>query len=329
MNEQKDQYGRSVSYLRVSVTPRCNLKCAYCMPSGQNIYPQGDILTIREITRLIRIFSGAGVRKIRLTGGEPLIRKGIVTLVRDIKNISGIEEVTLTTNGVLLGKMAGELKRAGLDRINISLDTLKTDRMKELSGSDVLGKVLDSIEKICEEDMFPVKINVVGIKGFNDDEIHAFAEMAKRLPVEIRFIEMMPTAHNRLWSGKEKLPNRDIEKVIREKHELLPDGNHGKHNGPAKVFKLGGGAGKIGFVSPMTEKFCDGCNRLRLTAEGSLRSCLFSDSEIDLAYGLREQMEESWFLEKFSEAILCKPRGHGLETDSMTTTGKGMASIGG
>ena len=329
MNMPKDNYGRSITYLRVSVTPRCNLKCAYCMPEGKKMYPKGDILTIKDITRLIRIFSTVGVKKIRLTGGEPLVRKGITTLVSDIKQIDGIEEVTLTTNGVLLGHMAKELKNAGLDRINISLDTLIRERMKNISGADVLPKVINSIEAICRDNIFPVKINVVAIKGVNDDEIPAFANMAKRLPVEIRFIEMMPTAHNRLWTNKEKFPNKNIEEIIRLEHDLIPEERLGNSTGPASVYKINGGTGKIGFVSPMTEKFCDGCNRLRLTAEGHLRSCLFSDNEIDLSTGLKENEDDHWFLQKFHEAVYCKPDSHGLDSNSKLTSGRGMTSIGG
>jgi cyclic pyranopterin phosphate synthase len=329
MDNNIDGYGRSVSYMRVSVTPRCNLKCAYCMPEGEHIYPAGDILTIKEITRLIKIFSSAGIRKVRLTGGEPLVRKGIARLVSDLKDLSGIDEVTLTTNGVLLGGMIKPLKEAGLDRINISLDTLQPERMRKITGYDVLDKVLGAVDKIITDGTWPLKLNVVAIRGVNDDEILDFAALAARLPLEVRFIEMMPTPGN---SFNENLPlaGGEIEEIIRSQYRLIPIENGFHGSGPALAYDISGGAGRIGIVSPMSKSFCRSCNRLRLTAEGRLRSCLFSEEETDLKSGLLRGEPDRWFLKRFYSALQCKPEGHGLDFKTPAKKGgKPMTLIGG
>lgn len=330
MNETSGSpVGRRVDYMRVSVTPRCNLRCAYCMPAGRKIYPDGSMLTIANITRLLTIYaSAAGIRKVRITGGEPLIRKGISRLIKDLKAIKEIKEVTISTNGVLLEKMIPELRDAGLDRINISLDTLRPERMKEISGHDVFDKIMRVIRKIADEKIWPLKINVVAIGGVNDDEVPDFARLAHDLPLEVRFIELMPTSHNRLWNGKSFIPCADIESRIKERYTLVP-AERGRHAGPALVYHLKGGRGRIGFVSPLSRRFCHGCNRMRLTAEGKLRSCLFSDDEIDVFAGFQNGADDKWFMDKFAEALACKPKGHRLDENSATSGSKPMAEIGG
>ncbi len=268
MEEAKDRFGRSVNYIRVAVTKRCNLRCAYCMPAGGNlVYPNNDILTIKQITRLIGLFAPFGIRKVRLTGGEPLMRKGIAALVRDLKNTPGIEEVTMTTNGVALEKNIPRLKEAGLDRINISLDSLRPERLREISGYDIFDTVMGAIRRVARERLWPLKVNVVAIRGFNDDEVLDFARLAHEMPVEVRFIEMMPTAQNRLFDGKHCIPADEIEAAVRERYALAP-APHGLTGGPAVVYDVAGGAGRIGFVAPLSRHFCADCNRLRLTAEG-------------------------------------------------------------
>lgn len=300
------------------------------MPEGgQPIYPSNDMLTIKQITKIIKIYAPLGIGKIRLTGGEPLVRKGIARLVENVKSIDGIKQVSMTTNGVLLEKMIPELKKAGLDRINISLDTLKRDRMKEITGYDVIDKVIPVIKKIATEKIWPLKINVVAIRGVNDDELLDFARFAHDHSVELRFIEMMPTAHNRLWKDKTYIKNSDIEAQIRKQFKLLPV-KRNKFSGPAEVYRIDGGKGRIGFVSPLSKHFCTDCNRMRLTAEGKLLSCLFSDNEIDLKPGFAQNKDDSWFIRQLEHALKCKPMGHELDSTSNTSTvTRPMASIGG
>lgn len=328
MQTMADGFGRSISYLRVSVTRRCNLKCAYCMPAdGGLIHPKGDILTIRQITRLVSLYAPLGIRKVRLTGGEPLMRKGIAALVRDLRAAPGIDEVTMTTNGVALTRMVPALLDAGLSRINISLDTMRPERMRSLTGYDAVQTVLGAIRTIAEKGVWPLKVNVVAIRGFNDDEIPAFARLAYDLPVEVRFIEMMPTAGNRLWDGRGCIPSSEVEKTVRMEYGLAPSPRGS--GGPAVVYDVRGGAGRIGFVSPLSRHFCGDCNRLRLTAEGKLRSCLFSDREIDLRPGFIDGEEDGWFLEQFARAMAIKPEGHGLGATSPAPCTRPMAAIGG
>ncbi|MBI5638749.1 MAG: GTP 3',8-cyclase MoaA [Nitrospinae bacterium] len=329
MDQPKDRFGRGVNYIRVSVTKRCNLRCAYCMPmDGSLVHPNNDILTIGQITRLVALFAPFGIRKVRLTGGEPLLRKGIFGLIRDLKNISGIDEVTMTTNGVLLEKMIPRLQEAGLDRINISLDSLKPERLRGISGHDIHGAVVRAIRHVTDGRLWPLKINVVAIRGFNDDEILDFAQLAHELPVEIRFIEMMPTAHNRLFRGRSAIPAAEIERAVRERLDLRP-ARHTPTGGPAEVYDIVGGAGRVGFVAPLSRHFCGGCNRLRLTAEGALRSCLFSDSEVDLRRGFLGDAPDQWFIDRFRESLAAKPEGHGLTAASDAPCEKPMAAIGG
>ncbi len=334
MNKTSDSFGRRVDYMRVSVTPRCNLRCAYCMPAGRKIYPDGGMLTIADITRLLRIYAPVGIRKVRITGGEPLVRKGISRLIKDLKAIEEIKEVTMSTNGVLLEKMIPELREAGLDRINISLDTLRPERMKEISGHDVFDKVMRVIKRIVDEKIWPLKINVVAIGGVNDDEIDDFARLAHDLPLEVRFIELMPTSHNRLWGGGSFISCGDIESRIKERHALVPvkrgmNSGSPMRTGPASVYSIEGGRGRIGFVSPLSKRFCDDCNRLRLTAEGKLRSCLFSDEEVDVFAGFQNGADDKWFMDRLAESLNCKPRGHELDENSETSGLKPMTDIGG
>lgn len=295
---------------------------------GGPLYPDKEMLTIKQITRLIGIYAELGISKIRITGGEPLVRKGISTLIKDVKALKGINQVTMTTNGVILDKMIPQLIEAKLDRINISLDTLRPERMKEITGYDVFDKVMPVIKKIAAEQIWPLKINIVAIQGINDDEILDFAKFAFDLPLELRFIEMMPTAHNRLWKDKTYIKSSDLEKRIRERYELIPV-EHNQFSGPAVVYNIGGGKGRIGFISPISKHFCTDCNRMRLTAEGKLLSCLFSDNEVDLRPGFENGEKDEWFIEQLEYALKCKPMGHNLDSESDTADLRPMVAIGG
>lgn len=256
------------------------------------------------------------------------MRKGIATLIKDLKSIKGIDEITMTTNGVSLKKMIPKLRDAGLDRLNISLDSLRPERLQELTGADIFSKVMDTVEHIVENKIWPVKINIVAIRGFNDDEVLDFAELAAKIDVQARFIEMMPTAQNRMWENRTCIPVTEIEKKIRQRYELEPV-QGGSSSGPAKVYKIKNGAGEIGFISAISNHFCDTCNRLRLTAEGKLRSCLFSDYEVDLSDGFKRGETDGWFVDKLKESLKAKPERHKLDTDSKPPCIKPMISIGG
>lgn len=324
-----DRCGREVNYIRISVTPRCNLRCAYCHPGGTRIADERQILSLKQIARLAGIFSRAGIKKVRLTGGEPLVRKGMPALIRALKNTAGIDEVTLTTNGVFLENMIGPLKRSGLDRINISLDSLRPERVERITGHDVSAQVMKSVEKIAAGNIWPLKLNVVAVKGVNDDEITDFADLAARRPLEVRFIEMMPSAHNGHFTGKALISAAQIKEAIGRKYSLARLTDLKGIMGPAEVYAIAGGAGKIGFVSPISKHFCGNCNRLRLTAEGNLRACLFSDAEVALKPGLDSGAGDEWFLEKLAESLAGKPDGHNLNSAVPSVPSRPMLSIGG
>jgi cyclic pyranopterin phosphate synthase len=247
--------------------------------------PHAEILSYEEIIRFIRIAARLGVTKIRLTGGEPLRRKDITFLLKEIAGISGIEDISLTTNGLSLGEKVLELKEAGLRRVNVSLDSLKKERFSFITGVDAFDRVLESIRKARDAGLSPVKINTVIIKGFNDDEVLDFVGFARKEDVEVRFIEFMPFGDTGLWDASKVVTSADLETLIRKTHDLVPAVNH--HRGPARMFALAGDHGKIGFISPMSSHICSECNRLRLTPDGKIKPCLFSDAEYDVKALLR------------------------------------------
>lgn len=273
-----------VDYLRISVSDKCNLRCIYCNPSGDcSFVEREEILRFEEIERIVGLFAECGISKIRLTGGEPLVRKDIVGLVSKLAAIPAIESLTLTTNGVLLEHLAGPLKAAGLQRINISIDSVDRDSYKRITGFDMLPKVTTSIYKAIEAGLTPVKINSVIIKGFNDssEQILALAEMSVRLPLTIRFIEYCPTGKY-TNQANDYLPNEDVRAIIESKYGLLSEVAEEHNHGPALNFKIKDSAGAIGFISGRTSTFCCSCNRLRLTSDGRLMPCLYSARTYDL-----------------------------------------------
>jgi len=279
--ELKDGHGRRIEYLRVSVTDRCNLKCAYCMPpGGVELTPRCDMLRYKDLIRLIGIFGGVGVRKVRLTGGEPLVRKGIVGFIRQINQIPGIEQIALTTNGQLLNHMAVNLKEAGVKRVNISLDSLQKERFRSITGHDGLTATLDGIDAVIEAGVKSVKINMVVIKGVNDDEVEAFADMSRDRAVQIRFIEFMP-ATPEVWDESRLALMSDVKKLVERKGKLIAC-EKSQWGGPAEIYRYEGAVGEIGFISAVSHHFCAECNRLRLTSTGELLTCLFGDNNLDL-----------------------------------------------
>jgi cyclic pyranopterin phosphate synthase len=274
----------SVDYLRISVTDRCNLRCVYCNPLGDcGLFERKEILRFEEIERIVGLFTECGINKIRLTGGEPLVRKDIVGLVGKLAAIPAIDSLALTTNGVLLEGLAGQLKAAGLQRINISVDSAQRDSYKNITGFDLLPKVTKGIYKAIEAGLAPVKINSVIIKGINDSEeqIEALAEMSIRLPLTVRFIEFCPTSKH-TNPASDYLPNSEVRAIIERKYGPLCSVVERQSHGPALNFKIRDSAGAIGFISGRTSAFCCSCNRLRLTSDGKLMPCLYSSHTYDL-----------------------------------------------
>lgn len=325
-----DSHARKIDYMRVSVTDRCNLRCRYCMPEqGVEHLPHTEILSYEEIIRLTRIAINCGVTKIRITGGEPLTRKGIVYLIEQLSLLRGLDDVTLTTNGVLLTSFASELKKAGLKRINISLDTLKQDKYHYITRRDLLPRVMEGIRTAHNEGLAPIKINCVAIKGFNDEEILDFARLTLEQPYNVRFIEFMPLGENDYWSLDKSIHAHSIMSIIKKKHKLEPVNSKANQNGPARRYRIPGGAGEIGFITPLSQHFCDTCNRIRLTSDGRLRNCLFSDQETNIKDALRSGVNDEELERVIRQSIHFKPSGHTLHEDFSYKCKRSMWGIGG
>ncbi|MHC4706772.1 MAG: GTP 3',8-cyclase MoaA [Planctomycetota bacterium] len=271
-----------VNCLRISVTDRCNLRCVYCRPQDDcDFIQQQDVLTSDEIHRIVRLFADCGVDRVRLTGGEPLIRKDITSLIARLAAIDSMKELTLTTNGVLLEKMAAELKTAGLDRINVSIDSLEASSYKKITGYDFSSEVVLGIRKAIEVGLQPVKINAVILKGINHSQVAALAGMSIDLPVTVRFIEYCPTGNN-TQAADDYMPYDEIRRIIEEAFGPLGEAHIKRGNGPASYFRIGDSVGAIGFISGRSTVFCESCNRLRLTSNGRIKPCLYSPQEYDI-----------------------------------------------
>jgi cyclic pyranopterin phosphate synthase len=324
-----DNFARRINYLRISITDRCNLRCRYCMPDeGIPLISHDQVLTYEEILRVARLFGQLGIDKIRLTGGEPLVRKEALDLIRGISEIREIADLSLTTNGVLLGEYATDLAMAGIRRINISLDTLNREKFAYITRRDRFSEVRTGIEKALDVGLSPVKLNVVAIKGFNDDEILQFAQLTLDNPLIVRFIEFMPTAGVDFWNRDHVLTVDTIRNQIGKLGPLVPV-NGNENDGPAARFRLEGAAGELGFISPISSCFCENCNRLRLTPDGSLRACLFSDNEIDLRLHLRNHCTDEKLEHLLMTALQNKPQRHTIETSLFRKCQRNMAAIGG
>ncbi len=314
----KDQYQREISYLRVSVTDLCNLRCRYCMPEGVCQKQHADILSFEEITEIVTAAAQLGIRKVRITGGEPLVRQGVVDLCRMVSAVPGIQEVALTTNGILLEKYAEELKAAGVSRVNISLDTMDPDKYRYITSRGNLDSALQGIRAAFRAGLTPVKVNTVLIGGFNDDEIQSFVDLTRHSPIELRFIELMPMGGE---FGKDAyLPG---DEVLRRVPELVPVET--ERGGVAQLYRLPEGQGKVGLISALSRHFCASCNRLRLTSEGNLKPCLHSNQEIRVRGKHGEEL-----LDTLRTAILEKPKMHGtLDAEHLSQAGRSMNTIGG
>ncbi|WP_084667212.1 GTP 3',8-cyclase MoaA [Thermanaeromonas toyohensis] len=322
----EDTFGRRINYLRVSVTDRCNLRCRYCMPEeGVPLKNHDDILRLEEIVRLVQAALQVGIKRIRLTGGEPLVRKNLVSLVRELASLPGLEEISLTTNGQLLESLALPLKEAGLKRVNISLDTLQPDRYSFITRGGSIEAVWRGIRAALAAGLVPVKLNVVVVRGFNEDEILDFASLALREPLHVRFIELMPigTAAGEYFGY---VPLQEIWKRLAANFKLEPMLDL-PGNGPARSFRVAGGPGSVGFIGALSEHFCSRCNRLRLTADGKLRPCLYWQAEVDMKTPLRSGASVTELARLFQQAVCLKPWGHRLEAG--WNEGSFMCQLGG
>lgn len=313
----KDQFDREITYMRVSITDRCNLRCRYCMPDGVCSRQHEDILSFEEIEEVVAAAAQLGISKIRITGGEPLVRLGCVDLCRMIGRIDGIREIDLTTNGTLLAGCAEELKAAGVTRVNISIDSLDPEKYRTITGGGVLSDALAGIEAAMDAGLTPLKLNTVLVGGFNDDEIPAFVELTRHTPVELRFIELMPMGGH--FGPEAYLPGDTVLERVPELTALPENG------GVARLYRLPNGKGRVGLISPLSRHFCQSCNRLRLTSEGHLKPCLHSRQEISVRGKHGEEL-----LETLRQAIYAKPRMHGvLDAAHMSEAGRAMNTIGG
>ncbi len=313
--------------MRVSITDLCNLRCIYCRPpEGVKLVSHFEILRYEEIVRIIRVARDTGIRKIRITGGEPLVRRGVVEFLAMVTSMPGIQDVGLTTNGVLLGSMAKDLKAAGLRRVNVSLDSLRHGTFRAITGSDRLDDVLAGIEAALRAGFNPVKINVVLLQGINETDVPAFARLTVKEPVDVRFIERMPFGEHAVGRSPDSFSSRQVLEMIRNEVGPLFPVEHGALDGPATMFALRGAQGRIGIIDPVTGHFCGTCNRLRLTARGTLRPCLLSPKEIDIKAALRRGASDRELSEIVREAVLAKPAGN---TSYCTSIKDGMNVIGG
>ncbi|MFC1574995.1 GTP 3',8-cyclase MoaA [Gemmatimonadota bacterium] len=305
-----DSFGRKVEYLRISVTDKCNLRCVYCMPEeGLPWLRRDQLLSYEEIHRIVQVMAPMGLKRIRITGGEPLVRKDLPNLVELLSAVPGIQDLAISTNGVLLGELAQRLRSAGANRVNVSLDSFRKDRVDALARREgTFERVVDGLEAAEKAGLLPIKINVVLIRGKNNDEIGDFAELTRKHPWHVRFIELMPTASNLALSKENFFSCQDALARLGEVGELEPvEGPEG--NGPASYFRFPGAPGTVGVIAPMSHSFCDGCNRLRLTADGLLRPCLFGDLQANLRDPLRAGED---LLPIIGETLRTKPERHDL-----------------
>lgn len=320
----KDGIGRTIEYLRISLTDKCNLRCKYCMPEcGVKHLAHDEILTLEEISRLTNLLAKLGIKRVRITGGEPLVKKNVCKLISDINQIDEIERISLTTNGILLKDMSADLLSAGIDDVNISLDTLNREKYKELTGEDNLSKVLDSIDCAIEMNLKP-KINCVPMKEWNEDEIAEIANLAHDKNIDVRFIELMPTKYGKQFT---KIDNKDVLEKLEEcfgKAGLIE--NSEGVNGPAKYYQFDGFNGRVGFISPISNNFCSSCNRIRLTPTGYLKLCLHQNDGADLKSLLRDGKSDEKIINVIKDAINKKPEAHNMMQNADDTN---MYRIGG
>jgi cyclic pyranopterin phosphate synthase len=324
-----DGHGRQIGDLRVSVTDRCNFRCQYCMPAeGLPWLERAEILTFEEISRLVGLFASMGVGDVRLTGGEPLVRRDFPVLAGMLAAIDDVHDLSVTTNGFLLGRDAERLVRAGIDRFNVSVDSLQRDRFYEMTRRDALDQVLQGLEALAAfPEAHPIKINAVAIRGFTEEEILPFARLARETPYAVRFIEFMPLDADREWSAAKVLTGEEIRAEIEAVYPLEPEPR--EPSATARVYRFADGHGRIGFVNPVSEPFCADCNRVRLTSDGRLRTCLFSLNETDLRGPIREGVDDDALEEIIRAAVWRKELKHHVGEKGFIQPARSMSAIGG
>ena len=330
MEPLRDSWDREIKSVRVSVTDKCNFRCTYCMPAeGLEWLGRQEILSFEEIARLVGVLARLGVDEVRLTGGEPLVRRDLPVLVGMLSTIDGVRDLSLTTNGVLLDRLAGPLVEAGLQRLNVSLDSLNHVRFAEITRRDALDAVLrglDEAERYPE--LRPIKINCVAVKGFTETEVPALAELARRKPYVVRFIEFMPLDADEAWREDDVLTGAEIRAIIETEHGPLVE-IPAKPSSTARRFRFADGIGELGFVNPVSEPFCSSCDRIRVTADGQLRTCLFSRREWDLKTPLREGADDDELIELLRFAVRHKELKHRINDPGFVRASRSMSQIGG
>jgi cyclic pyranopterin phosphate synthase len=329
MQPLRDSWGREIRSLRISVTDKCNFRCRYCMPAqGLQWLGRDEVLSFEEIERLVRVLASMGVDEIRLTGGEPLVRRELPVLVGMLSRVPGVHDRSLTTNGVLLDRFAAPLVAAGLRRLNVSLDSLSHVRFAEIARREALDRVLAGLEEAERHpELRPIKVNCVALRGFTEEEVPALAELARRKPYVVRFIEFMPLDADEAWKGDDVLTGREIRTLIEERWPLeeIP----AKSSSTARRYRFADGAGEIGFVNPISEPFCSSCDRIRVTADGQLRTCLFSRKEWDLKTRLRDGSSDEQLAELIRFAVCHKELKHKVNDPGFVRATRSMSQIGG
>jgi cyclic pyranopterin phosphate synthase len=325
----RDGHGRLIGDLRVSVTDRCNFRCQYCMPAeGLPWLDREEILHFEEIARLVALLAAMGVHDVRLTGGEPLVRRDFPVLVGMLSRLEGVHDLSVTTNGFLLERDAAALVQAGVNRFNVSIDSLQRDRFYELTRRDALPQVLRGLQRLAVfPQAHPIKVNAVAIRGFTEDEVPAFVELARSTPYEVRFIEFMPLDADHSWSSDSVLTGRELHALIDALHPLEP--LECEPSATARVFRFADGRGTIGFINPVSEPFCGDCNRIRLTADGRLRTCLFSLNETDLRGPLRAGASDAELEQMIRDAVWRKELKHRIGEPGFIQPARTMSAIGG
>ena len=325
----RDGHGRPIEDLRVSVTDRCNFRCQYCMPAeGLPWLERSEILSFEEIVRLVELCASMGVSDVRLTGGEPLVRRGFPKLAAMLAAIDGVRDLSVTTNGFLLERDAAALVHAGVNRFNVSVDSLQRDRFYELTRRDALPQVLRGLEALAQHpEAFPIKLNAVAIRDFTEDEVIPFAEFARRHPYDVRFIEFMPLDADHAWTADQVLTGDEIRAVIEAVYPLEPLPR--EPSATARVYRFADGHGLIGFINPVSEPFCADCNRIRLTADGRLRTCLFSLNETDLRGPLRDGADDRQLERVIRDAVWRKELKHHIGEPGFIQPARTMSAIGG
>jgi cyclic pyranopterin phosphate synthase len=325
-----DSHKRRIDYLRISVTDRCNLSCFYCKPrSEMKVLRHQDILTYEEILRLVSVASTLGISRVRVTGGEPLIRRGIVEFIASLKGCGGIEDISLTTNGVLLEDMASALFAAGMPRLNVSLDSLNAQRFLRITGNDRWHRVWRGITRAEEVGFFPIKINMVPVRGMNDDEVVDFARLTLDRRFHVRFIEFMPIGADNRWNRGSCVPTSEVRAAIERALGPLVPIEPASSAGPSDNYQVPGAQGVIGFISPITKHFCETCRRLRLTADGKIRPCLLSDTEIDIKSPMRSGCDDAELERLLRLSLEIKPDRHHVNDQEAGRFQRTMSRIGG